>query len=328
MILFYGAVLPAQSSTDPSTQVSRTQIGGVKFSLKLPDAPRVVPALPDLSRNGVYEIPGGLLLEAPLPVLWAGTLVPPGKHSLSIEVSVGSVVHLLVQPFGGGPAVRVPLVRGILDRPAERIHATLSSVELDQESRLLLHLQWGPLILSCVGEKISLQRQELGDWVLDTYSFSDQFFLPAHCVIGSLENRVGDEPLQRLVFISGKSDAPQLRLEDPARERIAAARAELLGSLRRSQSRLRRIEGGADSEAGELETLQKRIARAFQQRSALDAKLMQLDEGEGVKILFPTGAKGVGSAGLQVRLASVEERTMLQVISSLGRYQFMLGSRR
>ncbi|MAW76985.1 MAG: hypothetical protein CMJ95_06275 [Planctomycetes bacterium] len=325
-VLLLCGQLSAQPSRSPDRQISRTSIGGVEFTLELPDAPLVVPALPDLSRSGVYELPGGLLLQAPLPVIWAGTLLPPGKHMLSIEVDHRSNQHLLAQPLSGGPVLRIPMVRGILDRPGERIRATLATVEGGNDSQLFLQLQWGALVLSCDGEKISLERQEVGEWILDTYRFPSQFTVPVHCVIGAIENRKGDEPLRRLVYTSSEDGSPKLRLEDPARERTAAAREELLRSLKRSQKRLRRIEGGAASQQGEKVSLRKRIDRALQQRSALDDKLAQLDAADGVKILLPSGAAGPGSAGLRVLIEKKPQGMILRVESARGSYQFSLAS--
>ena len=318
--------LSAQDSSVLDGQISRTRLAGVEFTLELPDSPEVVPALPDLTRSGVYELPGGMVLKAPLPLIFSGILLPPGKHSLAIEVSVRSAVHLLARPLGGGPAVRIPVTRGVLDRPGERILATLSAIEGLKKSQLLLRVQWGALLLGCQGERIPLVRQEQGDWILDTYRFPAQFSPPGHCVIGVIENRTGDEPLRRLVFTWKADESPRLRLEDPSRERIASARAELARSLGRSQIRLRRIKGGAEAAAGEEESLRRRIDQALQQRLALDEKLARLDHGDGVQVLLPSGAAGAGSAGLQVRLEQVDSAVILRVKSTRGTYQFLLAA--
>lgn len=324
--LSVGASLPGQWASTPAGQISRTSTGEVEFSVQLPDAPSVVPALPDLSRSGVYELPGGLIMKAPLPVIWSETLIPPGRHSISIEVGRRLAVSFLVQPLGGGPSLRIPLERGILDRPGERIRATLATVEEGKENHLLFQVQWGVLLLSCTGIPVPLERQELGDWTLDTYRFPDPFPVPVYCVIGVLENRRGDDPLQRLVFTSTDDGPPQLRLEDPSRERTAAARDELLRSLRRSQMRLRRIEGGADAQEGEKATLQKRIDRALQQRAALDSKLERFDQGEGVKVLLPTGSGGAAISGFEVRLKRESQGVMLSIKSTGGSYHYLLKS--
>ncbi len=323
-ILMGPASSRAQETSSLDAQLSRVRLGALVYSLQLPDSPAVVPALPDLTRNGVYELPGGLLLELPLPVIWSGTLLPPGKHSLAIEVSSRSVVQLLARPLGGGPSLRIPVVRGILDRPGERILATLSAVEGSEGSQLVLRLQWGALLLACQGQRVAVERQQLGDWILDTYRFPAHFSPPVHCVIGVIESGTGDNHLRRLVFTTSADGLPRLRLEDPARERIAAALDELVRSLRRSQIRLRRIEGGADAQAGEEDSLRRRIDLAMQQRIALDEKLAQLDAGEGVKVLLPSGAPGAGSPGLRVRMETSGSGAKLFVESARGSFQFLL----
>ncbi|MEC9476890.1 MAG: hypothetical protein VX764_07640 [Planctomycetota bacterium] len=324
--LLMGHSLPGQWSAAPAGQISRTSTGDIEFSVQLPDAPAVVPALPDLSRAGVYELPGGLILKAPLPVIWHNTLIPPGKHSISIEVGRRLNVSFLVQSLAGGPPMRIAVRRGILDRPGERILATLATVEQGKESQLLFQLRWGVLLLSCTGIPVPLERQELEHWVLNTYQFPDQFSVPVYCVLGVIENRKGDEPLRRLVFTSESDEQPQLRLEDPSRERTAAAREELLRSLRRSQMRLRRIEGGAVSEPGEEETLRKRIDRALQQRAALDTKLATLDGVDGAEVLLPLGEVGAAISGLQVRLEKKPQGVILTVQSARGGYHYLLAS--
>ena len=308
----------------PAARISKARIGAIEFSVQLPDPPAVVPALPDLTRIGIVEIPGGCILNSPLPTLWSGMLLPPGKHQLSLDIGANREVRFLVRSLGGGPELRMPVVRGILDRPEEAMVATLAVVEGTELPGLFLRLQWGILDLSCRGVPVTAVVQELDHWKLQTFKFPSLTALPGHCVLGTIEDLEGDTPVVRAVLMTGSGKQPVLRLEDPSRERTAAAKAELTRSIHRSQKRMRRIDGGAEQEPGEREELQRRLDRALQQRVALEQKLNHLDRGEGVRLLTPAGPVGAGRPGLQVTIESEPSGMVLKVTTSGGSYRFLL----
>ncbi len=319
--------LPAtisQAQEIPAAQISKARIGAIEFSVQLPDPPAVVPALPDLTRFGIVEIPGDCILTTALPTLWSGVLLAPGKHKLSLEIGANHQVRFLVRSLGGGPEIRIPVVRGILDRPGETMVATLAVVEDAAMQRLFLRLQWGILDLSCSGEPVTSVVKELDGWKLQTFQFPSLTSLPNHCVLGTIEDLEGDTPVVRAVLVTGSGKQPVLRLEDPSRERTAAAHAELTRSIQRSQKRIRRIDGGGEQQQGEREDLQRRLDRALQQRVALENKLNDFDGGEGTRLLTPAGPTGPGQPGLQVTIESVPTGMMLKVSTSIGSYRFLL----
>lgn len=322
VILMPMAISAAQEI--PAARISKARIGAIEFSIQLPDPPAVVPALPDLTRIGIVEIPGGCILNSPLPTLWSGMLLAPGKHQLSLDIGANREVRFLVRSLGGGPELRMPVVRGILDRPEEAMVATLAVVEGAELPGLFLRLQWGILDLSCRGVPVTAVVQELDHWKLQTFKFPSLTSLPGHCVLGTIEDLEGDTPVVRAVLVTASGKQPVLRLEDPSRERTAAAKAELTRSIQRSQKRMRRIDGGAEQEPGEREELQRRLDRALQQRVALEQKLNHLDRGEGVRLLTPAGPVGAGRPGLQVTIESEPSGMVLKVTTSGGSYRFLL----
>ncbi|MEE2856560.1 MAG: hypothetical protein VX949_04115 [Planctomycetota bacterium] len=325
VLVMPGVIAAAQQGQGiPAARISKARIGAIEFSVQLPDAPAVVPALPDLTRFGIVEIPGDCILTAPLPTLWSGVLLPPGKHQLSLEIGANHQVRFLVRSLGGGPALRIPLVRGVLDRPGEAMVATLAVVEDAASPRLYLRLQWGILDLSCNGAPVTSVVKELDGWKLQTFQFPSLTALPSHCVLGTIEDLAGDSPVARAVLVTGSGKQPVLRLEDPSRERTAAAQAELTRSIQRSQKRIRRIDGGGEQQQGEREELQRRLDRAIQQRIALEQKLNDFDSGEGTRLLTPAGPTGPGQPGLQVTIESAPSGMMLKVSTSIGSYRFLL----
>ena len=318
-----GALL-GQPQATPNRLTSTVRIGSVAVSVQLPDCPEVVPALPDLTRPGVSEIPGGCRLETPLPILWSGVLLPPGKHQLSIQVGPSSQVQLLARSLGGGPEIVIPVVRSVLDRPASTIVATVAVITRQESSQLFLRLEWGVLALTCNGVPAKAISQQVNDWKLQTFQFPQLSSISAHCVLGTIEDPVGDLPLVRAVLISTPGAVPVLRLEDPSRGRIAAASEEITRALYRAQKKLRRLEGEVGSDPQEKAQWQRRIRTAQQQRETLENKIQQLDEVGGVKILTPTGAAGSGQARLQVTLEQQQGGVVLIVRNLSGEYHFLL----
>ncbi|MBT7129955.1 MAG: hypothetical protein HN891_04530 [Planctomycetes bacterium] len=321
-------LLLAQPQEAPDSLTSSARVGSVEVSVQLPDCPEVVPALPDLTRPGISEIPGGCLLETPLPILWSGVLLPPGKHQLSIQVGSSLQVRLLARSLGGGPEIVIPVKRSVLDRPASTILATVAVITRKNSRELFLRLEWGVLALVCHGVPATATTQEVHGWKLQTFQFPEMSSMPAHCVLGTIEDPDGELPLVRAVMVSTTGGAPQLRLEDPSRARIAATSEEMTRSLVRARRELRRLEGGDPSDLEEIARLQGRIRRAQQQRDTLENKIQQLDEEGGVKILTPTGAANPGHTKLQVSLEMQQVGVVLQVRCISGEFHFLLGPTR
>ncbi len=304
--------------------VSTAQLGAAKISVQLADSPPVVPAVPDLSRAGVIDVPGGCYFQSPLPILWSGVLLPPGRHQLLIEVDHKSRISLQVRSLAGGPAVSIPVVGAVLHQPDPRLLATVAVVEGESDRSIHLTLRWGALLLTATGNPAEAHLHEVDGWKLQTYRFPDGIQLPPYCVLGTVEDPNGEEPLLRAVLISSTASTPQLRLENPARERAAAAIAEVSRSLQRPQQRLRRIEGGAEANPGEKEQLEREIERARQRRSALEKQVQLLDSVDGVKMIPCAGKPGPGQPGLVVSLESKQDRTYLKVIHGGGSFLFLL----
>ncbi len=323
-LLLLCSSLPSQEANRVEPQISTAHLGVVKISVQLADSPPVVPSLPDLSRPGVIDIPGGCYFQSPLPILWSGVLLPPGRHQLLIEVDQKSRTSLQVRSLAGGPPLSIPVVRAVLHRPDPRLLATVAVVEGESDRSIHLTLRWGALLLTATGNPAEALLHEVDGWKLQTYRFPDGIQLPPYCVLGTVEDPGGEVPLLRAVLVTTTASTPQLRLENPARERAAAAIAEVNRSLRRPQQRLRRIDGGAEASTGEKEQLEREIQRARQRRSALEKQVQLLDSGEGVKVIPCAGKPGPGQPGLLVTLESTQDRTYLKVIHGGGSFLFLL----
>jgi hypothetical protein len=321
-------LLMAQPELAPDSLTSTARVGSVEVSVQLPDCPEVVPALPDLTRPGILQIPGGCLLETPLPILWSGVLLPPGKHQLSIQIGSSLQVRLLARSLGGGPEILIPVKRSVLDRPASTILATVAVITRKNSKELFLRLEWGVLALVSHGVPAAATIQEVHGWKLQTFEFPEMSSMPAHCVLGTIEDPEGDLPLVRAVLVSTTGVGPQLRLEDPSRARIAATSEEMTRALSRARRELRRLEAEDPSNLQEIALWQDRIRRAQQQRETLENKIQQLDEEGGVKILTPTGAADPGHTRLQVSLEMQQVGVVLQVRCISGEFHFLLGPTR
>ena len=321
-------LLMAQPELAPDSLTSTARVGSVEVSVQLPDCPEVVPALPDLTRPGIWEIPGGCLLDTPLPILWSGVLLPPGKHQLSIQVGSSLQVRLLARSLGGGPEIVIPVKRSVLDRPASTILATVAVITRKNSRELFLRLEWGVLALVSHGVPAAATIQEVHGWKLQTFVFPEMSSMPAHCVLGTIEDPEGDLPLVRAVLVSTTGVGPQLRLEDPSRARIAATSEEMTRALVRARRELRRLEAEDPTNLQEIGRWQGRIRRAQQQRETLENKIQQLDEEGGVKILTPTGAAGPGHVKLQVALEMQQAGVVLEVRCISGEFHYLIGPTR
>ena len=181
------------SSQELRTRVSEARIGSLKFQAILNQAPSGMPALPDLSYPRQVPIPGTASIDQDLPVLWNGVLIPPGFHRVEIESFHDKEPQLVVIPYGGGTGIRIPAVRGILDRPSGSLRWAVSSINSEgsknpEDSILQLDLRWGILQLTCEGTPLPTIAQKEGRWTLETHQFPPSSALGEQQFVGVFED--------------------------------------------------------------------------------------------------------------------------------------------
>jgi len=327
LILLGGLFLPgAGHGQDSQAQISEARIGNLKFKAIIGDAPDGLPALPDLSYPRTVRIPGTASIEQVLPVLWNGVLIPPGLHRVEIESFSDREPQLVVFPYGGGGGIRIPAVRGILDRPAGSIRWTISSVvsgdsKNPEVSRLQLDLRWGILQLACEGIPLPTKVIKAGRWSLETHDFPPGTAMEQRQYLGSFEDPRLTPSRWRCLLDKKKDGSIQLVLLDPSRDRRAASHQEWWDRVRKQKRLLRQLEGesGDEVEARRAHLL-KEIDRAEKMVIALDEALQNLDEESLKRSLTPYGTVSPGRSGLEVDLKITEQGALLHVLCKEGNF--------
>lgn len=318
------------SAQDLQSQVSEARLGSLKFRAILNLEPSGMPALPDLSYPRKVPIPGTASIEQDLPVLWNGVLIPPGYHRVEIESFRDREPQLVVLPFGGGKGIRIPAVRGILDRPSGALRWSVSSTVPEGSKNpadgiLQLDLRWGILQLTCEGVPLSTVSQKEGRWTLETHPFPPSSTLGEQQFLGIFEDpRMAPRRWRCLLEKRGNGKV-QLVLMDPARDRRVASHLKWLNRLRDLQRQLRFLEGDSTEESQKMrDSLSKEVSRAQTMVSALDVALQNLDDASRQRSLNPYGQVGPGRSGLEVNLKIDEPGAFLHVLCKEGHYRFLV----
>lgn len=312
---------------DLRTHNSKVEIGALQFSAMLTDAPEGLPVLPDLSQPRRVGIPGTASVRLALPVSWSGVFIPPGWHRVELESFTDKDPVLVFVPYGGGEGIKVPAVRGVLDRPARELRFSIAAITGEknappEEAILQLDLRWGILQMTSEGRPVSSFLLEQGRWKLETHSFPIETRLSDRQYLGTFEDPRVSPQVKRCLFIKTSSGKRQLVLMDPSRDRRAAKRQESWDILQKQRRKLRRMTDQEESQ--ERTQLVREIEKSEQMVVALDRVLENLER-ESLDSPAPLlGSVGPGKSGLSCGLEIGEEGAILEVVCKEGRFRYLI----
>jgi hypothetical protein len=297
---------PAGGDTNRERSIQLVQIGN----------PARRPPLPDLSREGVHDLPGRVSLEVPDPGLrWGDQILPPGIYRLAL-ITDGLALHLRARPLAPGLDVNLPVESGTLTAPGARFRAVLGVRRTDQKRIGYLSLRWGALMLEATLTAPQAISTQVGERELragpNLGALSEEVFL------GTLEG-TGEDSGRREARWIRREGPPRLRLELARQRRMFARRREDLARAGRLASIAKSaLDGGDEVEGARIDSL----AESYARHAELTERQLAALDGSGQEIVgTPRPATGDSTT---VRLEERAGEAILIIDSRAGGAEFAL----
>ncbi len=313
-----------QSEIAESQSISEIQLvpdgqgPGQDHSIRLTQVgnPARRPVLPDLSREGVHELPGRVSLEVPdQGLLWGDRWLPPGIYRLAL-VTDGFAIRLRARPLAPGRDLELPVETGTLTAPAAQFRAHLGVRQVDRDRSGYLSLRWGVLLLEATLTSPDPSVKRVADWVLRAVPIPSH--LTEEVFIGTLDRSSDGSGLREVRWIREGGES-HLRLELSRRRRLIATHREYVARAERLHTVAKGLLDGGEESASSRVGL---TAESYEERAAQIERQLEALDGSGRELVGtlrpPAGER------LEVRLESLEGAVRLVIDGPDGGVEFRL----
>lgn len=308
--------IPKSPGAEGDAFVSRAQIAGVDFVATVGVASGWVET-PDLSQPGSTPIPREATFRAPLPVLWGTRILPVGEFLLSLAVGTEGELDLELRAVGSVTTYTLPVERADFSAP-EDVRVSVSGTESDDRVEGALQVRWGAILLEGRFTPLRSTVHECDVWRLHSYSFPPTLVVESTTPLGELELSQ-DSRKWRVTLLDTNRDRARLLIEDRSYLKLLDERAAAQRDLVLVRRRMNRATGD------ELDRL-RRKETALEARSRVAEERLARASAEPTSREIPATALAQPNplSGLEVRLVSRGEETVLAVTTAQRRFEFVL----
>ncbi len=239
---------------------SAIHIGGGDVSIASEIVGTALPPLPDLSRPQEVRIPHGALLETTLPLLWGGTVLPPGEYELTLVIAEDLRIFCGVTATNGRFDGSAPLERADYSEPSQSVEFHLMAARRGGVEQGALQIRWGPLLLQGNFVPLLTVPSEANGWHLSAYRYPNGLPRQSALPIGVLDREAKARTRQHASLVRSMTGEIVVRLEDDAYLRDLAQTRTIRRKIA-SLQREARAENGATDPAKQLAPLEARLAQ-------------------------------------------------------------------